>query len=99
MVAKCANPACNRRFLYLHDGRLFAIDVYEKEVPLDSRGGSEFVSAPRKARFFWLCNECCEQATRATVLPRAAGAALKPLVPHRIDTSYTTEDIVVKKAA
>jgi hypothetical protein len=57
MVAKCANPDCDARFLYFREGQLFV--TYR-----NSNGGSEERSAAICPRFFWLCEYC---ATRMTL--------------------------------
>jgi hypothetical protein len=46
MVARCANPECGAPFLYLRDGKLFA-------MPRPSAS----VRATR-VEYFWLCGNC-----------------------------------------
>lgn len=48
MVSRCANPACDARFKYLSEGRLFQFPAP------DSDGGS--VNAP--IELWWLCSRC-----------------------------------------
>jgi hypothetical protein len=61
MVSKCANPTCSAPFLYLHEGKLFRIEV-----------GTNAVSGPtnvadRKpsyhAEYYWLCDACSKRMT------------------------------------
>jgi hypothetical protein len=58
MVAKCANPDCGAPFLYLRQGRLFAVPRPRASV--------------RATRFeyFWLCGNC---AGRMTIDSRGEG--------------------------
>ena len=48
MVSRCFNPACSTPFRYLHDGR-----IYQLEIP----------AAPHSPRreYFWLCGRCCSE--------------------------------------
>lgn len=51
MLSKCANPACFARFRYLHEGRIFNIEVKSDSAvhPLQS-----------KIEHFWLCERCSQ---------------------------------------
>lgn len=49
MLSKCANPACFTRFRYLHEGRIFNIEI--KSGPSDGR-------AHLHIEHFWLCESC-----------------------------------------
>lgn len=51
MLSKCANPACFARFRYLHEGRIFNIEV---------KGGSVSRPLQPKIEHFWLCEECAQ---------------------------------------
>jgi hypothetical protein len=51
MLAKCANPSCSHPFRYLHEGKL-----YRLELPEDRGSGA-------KSEWFWLCNQCSSQMT------------------------------------
>lgn len=53
MVAKCANPACNREFRELSKGRLFLLPP-TRDVYSDSTGAVERLSD----HCYWLCPEC-----------------------------------------
>ena len=48
MLSKCANPKCAASFRYLHEGRLFRV---------------ELESESRKFEYFWLCDECARIMT------------------------------------
>lgn len=51
MLAKCANPLCGAHFLYLKQGRIYNVPVYET----DARS----CMGPRRVEHFWLCSACC----------------------------------------
>ena len=57
MVSKCANPACPKRFLYLHQGKLFNLTP----TPELEAAGVGFV--PGLYERFWLCDDCCQRMT------------------------------------
>lgn len=67
MVSKCANPACNAPFRYLHEGRIFSV----------SRDSPEHVVEHPVERY-WLCSNCSDRMTlvlqHGTVMPRALAA-------------------------
>ena len=52
MLAKCANPTCTARFRYLHEGKIFNIDMA-------APSGNQQRHIPR-IEYFWLCEECVE---------------------------------------
>jgi hypothetical protein len=52
MLAKCANPSCSHPFRYLHEGKL-----YRMELVHDDGGFGP------QTEWFWLCNECSSQMT------------------------------------
>jgi len=54
MVAKCANPSCESPFQFLHEGRLFLVDLSSTPPVKDL----EFNEHPRKTEYFWLCGRC-----------------------------------------
>jgi hypothetical protein len=51
MLSKCANPACFNRFRYLHEGRIFNVEIKSEESvrPAQSR-----------IEHFWLCASCAQ---------------------------------------
>jgi len=57
VLSKCANPACHAAFRFLHEGKLFAMDV---ELDPDSSPGAKHL---RRVEFFWLCDSCCAEMT------------------------------------
>ena len=53
MLSKCANPACLARLHYLHEGRIFSVDM--------GRDPSQEDNAPiHKVERFWLCDVCVQ---------------------------------------
>jgi hypothetical protein len=64
MIAKCANPACSARFLYLHTGKLFR---FERDARADEGPLLGFDPSVRKrpggVEFFWLCETCAAVMT------------------------------------
>ena len=50
MLSECLNPACSTPFRYLHDGR-----IYQLEIPATPGNDS-----PRR-EYFWLCGRCCSE--------------------------------------
>jgi hypothetical protein len=55
MVGKCANPECNSEFRYLHEGRLFAVDIPFTTAQSDE---PESIPRPRSVQYFWICRKC-----------------------------------------
>jgi hypothetical protein len=79
MLAKCANPTCSAPFRYLHEGKLFRLDLGAGPPSADTR-------IPRQLQYFWLCDRCARTMTlemhAGKVLARplqAATAALPAL--------------------
>jgi hypothetical protein len=69
MLAKCANPACSAPFRYLHEGKLFRLDLGAGPPSGDTR-------IPRQLQYFWLCDVCA----RIMTLEMHAGKVLaRPL--------------------
>lgn len=74
MLAKCANPGCSAPFRYLHEGKLFRLDLGAGPPSV-----SEHV--PRRLQYFWLCERCARSMTlelsagQVTARPLAKAAA------------------------
>ena len=64
MLSKCANPDCENIFRYMHEGKLFRL-----EVDAPTRAGSnsvtngEITKSGRHLEFFWLCDNCAARMT------------------------------------
>ncbi len=86
MLSKCANPACLAPFLYLHEGKIFNI-----EVDVAGLGGPDLtMSANGRARrleHYWLCGNCARSMTviyeHGSVFARLARPALAAGEPAR----------------
>lgn len=61
MLAKCANPPCFASFRYLHEGRLFVLDVSD-DAGTDGWCRNERLEA-HGLRYFWLCDTCHHSMT------------------------------------
>lgn len=84
MLSKCANPACPAPFLYLHEGKIFNIEVEVPSAPY----ASEYVlnGRARKLEHYWLCDNCLRSMTvvleHGKVIARLAHRALAPWRPQ-----------------
>jgi hypothetical protein len=76
MLSKCANPACTASFRYLHDGKLFRMEVPTAFTNVNKP--PEYAKKPpQRTEFFWLCERC---STRMTlVYNQEAGVITQPL--------------------
>lgn len=99
MIAKCANPACSREFRYLHEGRLFAVERYERTAS-DGNYTSEFVSHPHAIEFYWLCNDCYSRGTLTMAAEEVTARFIpKPVVQSRADSDAVAENTFEEEAA
>jgi hypothetical protein len=55
VLSKCANPTCLARFHYLHQGRIFNIEM--------GTASSNRISGTRRIEHFWLCERCAQTLT------------------------------------
>ena len=53
MLSKCANPACLARFHYLHEGRIFKVELSVVVSDNDK-------TRTRRIEHFWLCERCVQ---------------------------------------
>ncbi|PYX81603.1 MAG: hypothetical protein DMG70_18825 [Acidobacteria bacterium] len=81
MLSKCANPDCSTPFLYLHQGKLFRIEVDAKRdrVKLGPVGSEK--KPVRRMEYFWLCDSCSSHLTVA--YEQDVGVATVPLLSYR----------------
>lgn len=56
MVSKCANPKCNARLKYLHEGSLFVMPKPNKRYSFNEN--SFAAPAGTQIECFWLCELC-----------------------------------------
>lgn len=61
MLSKCANPGCTATFLYLHEGKLFRLDV-SSEISVSS-SLPQTTKPAQRVEFFWLCTQCAAELT------------------------------------
>lgn len=64
MLSKCANPRCTAGFRYLHEGKLFRMEI----AAIGGKASSPAENGkkpPRRTEFFWLCGTCSAQMTLA----------------------------------
>jgi hypothetical protein len=54
MLSKCANPACNAVFRYLHEGKVFRLERRHDDDP---------EVHCRDFEYFWLCSSCASSLT------------------------------------
>ena len=62
MLRKCANPVCSAQFRFLHQGKLFEIEVqYSESLPANRQPqmGNGRIQIER----LWLCDECAGYVT------------------------------------
>lgn len=80
MLAKCANPGCSKRFLYLREGKLFRIEVAPGGLR-DTTAGPALVprKGVRRIEHYWLCHDCAASMT-LTCDPQQ-GVVAVPLQP------------------
>ncbi|HEY1272892.1 MAG TPA: hypothetical protein VGF08_12940 [Terriglobales bacterium] len=76
MLSKCANPECTTPFLYLHQGKLFRIEVENREaedvLPRVAR---------RRTEYYWLCDRCSVKMTLQ--FRRGSGVVAVPLAARK----------------
>jgi hypothetical protein len=55
VLRKCANPVCYVPFRYLHQGKLFEVEIQYSECPC-GKGTSS--NGKRYVERYWLCDQC-----------------------------------------
>ncbi|HKN37115.1 MAG TPA: hypothetical protein VJX16_28060 [Terriglobales bacterium] len=65
MLSKCANPACSTPFLYLHQGKLFRIEVDAKPDRVKPGPVGSEKKPVRRTELYWLCDSCSSRMTVA----------------------------------
>jgi hypothetical protein len=78
MLSKCANPNCTASFRYLHEGKLFRIEV---PVNFPYQNDPAAKKPPQRTEFFWLCNSCSQQMT--LIYNFKTGVVTRPLAALR----------------
>lgn len=59
MLSKCTNPKCSRLFHYLHEGKLFRLDVSTGRIG----AYADYKEPGSRVEFFWLCDSCAADMT------------------------------------
>ncbi len=70
MLSKCANPSCSAPFRYLHEGKMFQLDMEVMRGPEVRHQGRKLVSKQkwsRKIEHYWLCNACASSQPSISV--------------------------------
>jgi hypothetical protein len=62
VLNKCANPSCSAQFRYLHQGKLFEVEIQYAESPT-SGGQTKAVNGKGHAERCWLCDDCAAHIT------------------------------------
>ena len=75
MLSKCANPQCTASFRYLHDGKLFRIELPAPSESAPNGNGTK--KPPHRTEFFWLCETCAAQMT--LIYKKEVGVTTRPL--------------------
>jgi hypothetical protein len=84
MLSKCANPQCTASFRYLHDGKLFRMEVPAAlAVMQDNRNAKK---PPHRTEFFWLCDACSTQMT--LTYSKELGVTTRPLSALRARAGF-----------
>jgi hypothetical protein len=84
MVSKCANPACQAPFRYLHEGRLFNV--------LDAiPGAGQRPTHATHTEFYWLCNQCVKSVR---IVLQEGRVVTRPLnaIEHDIAPEFSFEE-------
>jgi hypothetical protein len=84
MLSKCSNPDCTTLFRYLHEGKLFRIELDVVTEETGNFGIDPEIKKPvRRTEFFWLCRECSAEMTLD--FKKGVGIRTRPLGrPHAI---------------
>lgn len=78
MLSKCSNPLCPTLFRYLHEGKLFRIELDVMKEDTSTFGIDPEVKKPvRRTEFFWLCGECSAEMTLDFI--KGVGIKTRPL--------------------
>ena len=63
MLSKCANPNCAATFRYLHEGKLYVIDLRSDFARRRSFADPKTAGTCDKREYYWLCSTCCRHMT------------------------------------
>jgi hypothetical protein len=96
MLSKCANSACNAKFRYLGEGKVFAVEHRSTTYARQTGADSEFEQIRREFRCFWLCSDCSQLLTL-----QASGDGGVRLAPSKnvLQAKDPSEDLVIGSGA
>lgn len=63
MLSKCANPACDAKFQYLHAGRVYVVRYRASTHHNAIQAGLDFSEELDRIEHVWLCAVCCRSMT------------------------------------
>lgn len=63
MVSKCANPNCDARMKYLHNGRLFVVQTRSSARYWQKENCSFSAPPGNQIEYYWLCDSCVDDMT------------------------------------
>jgi hypothetical protein len=86
MLSKCANPGCPVPFLYLHQGKLFRMDINSEVTATDAIPAARLLA--RRIEFFWLCNQCAEMVTLS--YKKGVGVTAVPLSESQVSSTQAS---------
>lgn len=75
MLSKCANPSCSTPFIYLREGKIFAMEHPPGPQPVRDTDQPLQTLSPR-LEHFWLCGPCSAEMT--LVYDRRQGVLVLP---------------------
>jgi hypothetical protein len=62
VLQKCANPICYAQFRYLHQGKLFEVEIQYRNGPSDDAPG-RLGNGKGHVEWFWLCDQCAPRVS------------------------------------
>jgi len=92
VLNKCANPVCSAQFRYLHQGKLFEVEVQYAES-LTSDGQTKPGNGKGHAERCWLCDECAAHITlrfdarRGVVMASSLKGSEEPLTTASLQSN------------
>jgi hypothetical protein len=81
MVHFCANPRCKTPFRYLHEGRLFHLQVEARPKTGILDALMQPARPGRSVEHYWLCANCCRKYKLALREDADLAVELVPLNP------------------
>lgn len=60
MLAKCVNPVCSAQFRFLHQGKLFEVEIHHRDNQ-SSNGQRALGNSKAHTERYWLCDQCTQE--------------------------------------